>query len=351
MISETWFVNSRQHYQVPNYAFFVLNRKDKHKNAPSGSGGVGLLVHQRILNNYQIVEIVNSFEGQLAIVMKHRNIDYSICIASLYLPPDNSKYGQDPEGFYEALTQLVYEQNHVDEMILGGDYNGRIGDAIDYIPDVDDIQPRTPLDHTSNAHGECLINFLKDTGYAVINSRVTSEFDNFTSISTKGTAVVDYICCRNENMSNVLECKVLSMNDVLNEVRSSLPAFQPETMSDHSIILVSLKSGEYLLSELSGDSPNEENENGENSKTWEQVGQPKPARFKINGVKPDFLKSPERLNELTGLIDEMLEMKLTQERLDSWYEEFVKVYHNVYPPQTLVGDPTPIQQILYNEGS
>ncbi len=232
-----------------------------------------------------------------------------------------------PEGFYEALTQLVYEQNHVDELLIGGDYNGRIGDMDDYIPDIDEISPRQPLDHVHNPHGECLINFLKDTGYAVINGRITSEFDNFTSISSKGTAIVDYVCCRHENMSNVIECKVVSMNDVICEVNSSIPAFQPETISDHSIILVTLKTGEELLADGSNAAPDEENEEEECGKTWEQVGQPKPVRFKINGVKDDFLRSPEKIEELTGLIDELLEMKLTQERLDEWYGQFVKVYH------------------------
>ncbi len=57
------------------------------------------------------------------------------------------------------------------------------------------------------------------------------------------------------------------------------------------------------------------------------MGQLKQVSFKINRVKEDFLKSPEKINELTGLIDELLEMRSTQERLDEWYDEFVRVYH------------------------
>ncbi len=119
------------------------------------------------------------------------------------------------------------------------------------------------------------------------------------------------------------------MNDVIQEVSSSLPAFQPETISDYSIILVTLKTGEELLAEVSGTTAAEENKDEEGGNTWDQVGQPKLVRFKINGVKEDFLKSPEKIQELTGLIDDLLEMKLTQERLDKWYGESVKVYHEV----------------------
>ena len=62
--------------------------------------------------------------------------------------------------------------------------------------------------------------------------------------------MVDYIWCRYENIPNVLECKVFSMNDVLNSVQNDYPAFQLENFSHHSIILVNLKSGEGLLEEL-----------------------------------------------------------------------------------------------------
>ena len=38
--------------------------------------------------------------------------------------------------------------------------------------------------------------------------------------------------------------------------------------------------------------------------------------------------SPEKVNELTWLIDELLDMRLSQETLDEWYEEFIKLNHN-----------------------
>ena len=37
-----------------------------------------------------------------------------------------------------------------------------------------------------------LIGFLKDVGMCIVNSRGKSEVDNFTSVSSRGKAVVDY---------------------------------------------------------------------------------------------------------------------------------------------------------------
>ena len=77
--------------------------------------------------------------------------------------------------------------------ILAGDMNARIGDYLDFIKDIDEIDERKTLDNTINNHGKELINFLLETKFGVINGRLNPSGDNFTSVSAKGKAVVDYI--------------------------------------------------------------------------------------------------------------------------------------------------------------
>ena len=48
----------------------------------------------------------------------------------------------------------------------------------------------------------------------------------------------------------------------------------------------------------------------------------------MTGVKKDFLASQERRTELLNLIDELMDTRLTQDKLDEWYGSFVKVYHS-----------------------
>ena len=77
--------------------------------------------------------------------------------------------------------------------VIGGDLNARIGEKIDSILDIDEITSRTVIDKTVNNHGKELLHFLLETKFGIVNGRVTSCNDNFTSVSVKGKAVVDYI--------------------------------------------------------------------------------------------------------------------------------------------------------------
>ena len=47
--------------------------------------------------------------------------------------------------------------------IVAGDMNARIGESLDFIKDVDEVDARRVLDNTINNHGKELINFLLET--------------------------------------------------------------------------------------------------------------------------------------------------------------------------------------------
>ena len=59
-----------------------------------------------------------------------------------------------------------------------------------------------------------------------------------------------------------------------------------------------------------------------------KVGHPKPIRYKMTGVKPDFLKNTDNATKLIKLIDELMQQRINQESLDAWYTQFVTVYHS-----------------------
>ncbi len=54
--------------------------------------GVGILIHDRLLNLYRLNEIIDSYEGILAIIIKHKIFGFKIAFVACYLPPDNSSY-------------------------------------------------------------------------------------------------------------------------------------------------------------------------------------------------------------------------------------------------------------------
>ena len=162
------------------------------------SGGVGILLKDTLLADVKVYKIVEQFESVLCVVLKHEVRDYKVGIIAGYLPPENTKYGCDPGKFFEIQTQLAYMYNDCDDLIIGRDYNACIGDKTDYIADVDKVAPRFCIDDVCNNHGNSFIEFLTDTRVGVINGRITPVYDNFTSISGKGTSIVDYLCASYE---------------------------------------------------------------------------------------------------------------------------------------------------------
>ncbi len=194
------------------------------RHARVGSGGVGILISDSILSDFHVSEIVDTFEGSLAVLLKHKYREKSIVVICSYLPPEHTKYGVEPDIFFEALTQLIYMYTNVDLIILGGDYNG---DKQDYIDDVDNISKRQSVDPTTNKHGDCLLDFCRDTQFAIVDGRITPQYNKYTSITKKGNACVDYVLVNYECLKYVKECKVLSIVHLLHGIRAENPTFPP----------------------------------------------------------------------------------------------------------------------------
>lgn len=125
----------------------------------------------------------------------HRTTEFKTNIIGFYLPPESSIHGRDSANFFSRLTSLIYLCCNDDLTLICGDFNARISDKQDFIPDVDDIKDRKPIDQVGNKHGDNLIEFLKDTKTNILNGRFHDSKDNFTCISVRGRLVVDYFIC------------------------------------------------------------------------------------------------------------------------------------------------------------
>ena len=62
----------------------------------------------------------------------------------------------------------------------------------DYIVDVDEIEPRNVVNYRKNGYGDIFLDLLINSNCAMLNGRLGGTND-FTSVSLKGTAVVDYV--------------------------------------------------------------------------------------------------------------------------------------------------------------
>ncbi len=93
------------------------------------------------------------------------------------------------------------------------------------------------IDDVTCKHGDSPIEFLVDVNYAIENVKITLEFNNFTSITSKRNSIVDYVVTEAENLHNVAEYRVWNVNNFLCEISALHPAFAPTKISHHSIIL------------------------------------------------------------------------------------------------------------------
>ena len=99
LLCETWLLQKSVIPKVPGYCFLTKHRSEISKRAKVGSGGVAILIHNRLLNEYHIEEIIDTFENILAVKLKHK----SIAVVCGYLPPDFTKHGNDPDKFLNLL--------------------------------------------------------------------------------------------------------------------------------------------------------------------------------------------------------------------------------------------------------
>ena len=126
-INETWFKNDLDHIDIDGFRWWGHNRKLLNKKCRSGSGGVGVLIRNKLCYEYDINIIDKSFEGILCLKFTDKMSDYSFIFMSIYLPPENSMYGRDPHPFYNHLLGLLYSNEDIDAVYLAGDVNGRVG--------------------------------------------------------------------------------------------------------------------------------------------------------------------------------------------------------------------------------
>ena len=124
-INETHLKNN-QTISLDGYQFYTFNRQLTHVNAPKGSGGVGIFVHNSLYDVYEINIINRSFDGILGILLKSKQTGYKIVVYSVYLPPENSPWGRNATDFFSHLLGQMYLLSDADAIFVCGDLNSRM---------------------------------------------------------------------------------------------------------------------------------------------------------------------------------------------------------------------------------
>ena len=140
-LCETWLAKADK-INVNGYKWIGQNRSKLAKNAVRGSGGVGLLVKERLYDKFNINVWDSSYEGILWVRFKQQQnsqVVFLICVC--YLPPSSSSRGDTSQEFFETLGNQYLFYSNCGLVCICGDFNARCGSCQD-IPDSDNFIPQ-----------------------------------------------------------------------------------------------------------------------------------------------------------------------------------------------------------------
>ena len=157
------------------------------------------------------------------------DIDTAIYICCMYITPASSHLIAAGKAFsFEKLSvEVAHYDNTGREIILMGDMNGRVGSALDFVTDDDDIDDILPppdvyepdceikARNSNNEdvilpHGKDLLRFCKSTKFRIMNGRWEKGDGKgkLTCINVKGSSTVDYCLIREKMLKLVDEFSI-----------------------------------------------------------------------------------------------------------------------------------------------
>ena len=148
---ETW-LKGEEEIVVDGYRWFGRNRRSLHRKALRGSGGVGLLVREEVLERC-IVEVLDTDVEDVLWVRLSQENEEMLTLAVCYIPPESSSCGRGAEETLQLLAEQVEKFGSQGPLIICGDFNARCG-TLDVHSE--GVPPREVVDVVRNNQGEDL---------------------------------------------------------------------------------------------------------------------------------------------------------------------------------------------------
>ena len=202
---------------VDGYKWFGLNRRNLHKNAKKGSGGIGLLIKDILCQDYNVFPLEASSEEIMWLVLQHKSSGDNLIACVCYLPPMKSSRQADGQNFFDSLMTDIVRYQNMGKMFICGDYNSRCGDLVDYIHGVDAVKDRDVIDFNTNKYGHLSIDFLLNCNMCMLNGRSCLHND-YTCSSVNGYSVVDYCIINHDDLSMFTDFIITNTADLINSV-------------------------------------------------------------------------------------------------------------------------------------
>ena len=299
--------NINEQPNLEGYEWIGHCRNIRHVKAKKTYGGIGVFIKKTLYETFNISTIDNTYEGILGLLFKDKVTEYCFTVFCCYLPPEHSPYGRDSTAFFTHLLTMIYLHSYADSCFTLGDFNSRISDQKDAITAIDYVTDRSTIDFTLNKHGEAFIDFLKESRMVITNGRINGV-NNFTSISSKGKSVVDFVAVPIDNVDQCITCNVHLVSEIIEE--NGFESFISERCKppDHSPICLTFKPN--IMCPVNA--PENCNDHSPGSK-----------RYKFNTMSNEFLKTDTWQNILDSLISRLESTNPCQDGIDKLYDEMM----------------------------
>ena len=108
-VVETWLKGEKV-IEVDGYRWVGRNRKGLHRKAVRGSGGVGLLIREGILEGYTVEILDSDVEDMLWVRMRQvdEEEDEALMIAVCYIPPESSSQGVSSNELLQTSRNVSF---------------------------------------------------------------------------------------------------------------------------------------------------------------------------------------------------------------------------------------------------
>ena len=293
---------------LDGYRWFGHCRNIRHIRSKLTYGGIGLFIRESMFDTYTISILDKSYEGILCLLFRDKISEYTFTVYCCYLAPEQSPYGRNSAAFYNHLLSLIYVHNFVDASFCIGDFNGRISDKPDIINAVDgECATRNVIDTGHNKHGDALLDFLIESRMVVTNGRIPEGTNDFTSISSKGTAVVDYIVVPQENMVNCYHFNVETMSEIMSKNNLEPMLSTRCKAPDHSLLTL-----KYSIYQHTSDSSSSVDEQRSEESVFK--------KYNYGTMSTEFMKSPSWVAILDSMISRIESSLKTQSKVDELYD-------------------------------
>lgn len=206
--SESWLREKIQqlHGMLAKFEIFEITGK---KNWTTGraSGGLGVLYDPKVLKSPRLLDSCDSH-----VAIKCEVGDMNLVLVSVYI--NSKKFASDIERLASFLMKTL--ENFSGVLLVGGDFNSRIGDTNQLPPDVfydtNFSGSRAATDLTLNAQGRLLVREMENLGLFVLNGRSSSDqVGGLTFFSENGSSTIDFVWTNHAGLSFLSDFSVLNM--------------------------------------------------------------------------------------------------------------------------------------------